>query len=242
MGAIAVNVVSLNETVFEPELSSVLRKLRVKEGTASAGKVEQLLSEAQALARPKALYGVAYVEQRSEDSIGVDGHTFDSRVLRVNLEQAHRVFPYVATCGTELEEWSSSIDDMLESYWADAIKEMALRSAMRALSEHLQRRFRPGRMSRMSPGSLEDWPIYEQRKLFALLGDPEDAIGVRLTDSLIMIPLKSLSGIWFPTEVDFASCQLCSREGCPGRRAPYDETLYDRKYRPGADRMRASTE
>jgi hypothetical protein len=230
-----VNVVSLNEISFKPELGSVLRKLRVKEGTGSAREVEQLLSEAQAVARPKAVYGVAYVEERGEDTVGVGGQTFKSRVLRVNLEPVHRIFPYVATCGTELDDWSSSIDDMLQSYWADAIKEMALRSAMRALSEHLQQRFRPGRMSRMSPGSLEDWPIYEQRKLFALLGDPESTIGVRLTDSLIMVPLKSVSGIWFSTEVDFASCQLCPREICPGRRSPFDETLYDRKYRPGAN-------
>ena len=225
------NLVTLNDIPFKPDLGSVLRKLRVKEGTGSANEVEQLLREAQAVAKPKVLYRVAYVEQRGEDSVQVDGQTFKSRVLRVNLEPVHRVFPFVATCGTELDEWSSSIDDMLQSYLADTIKEMALRSAIRALSEHLQQRFRPGRMSRMNPGSLGDWPIYEQRKLFALLGDPEGAIGVRLTDSLIMVPLKSVSGIWFATEADFASCQLCPREKCPGRRAAYDETLYDRKYR-----------
>ena len=213
----------------------MLQKLRVKEGTGSAGDVARLLKEAQAVAKPKALYRVAYVDQRGEESVDVGGQTFKSRVLRVNLNPVHRIFPYVATCGTELDAWSSSIDDMLDSYWADAIKEMALRVAMDALADHLQQRFRPGRMSRMSPGSLEDWPIYEQRKLFALLGDPEEAIGVRLTDSMIMVPLKSLSGIWFATEVDFTSCQLCSREACTGRRAPYDETLYERKYRAAAD-------
>jgi hypothetical protein len=220
----------LKEIAFEPELGSVLRKLRVKEDTGSARSVERLLQEAEAIAKPKALYGVAYVDQRAEESVEVGGQTFESRVLRVNLDPVHRIFPYVATCGTELDEWSGSIDDMLESYWADAIKEMALRVAMHTLSDHLEQRFRPGRMSRMSPGSLEDWPIFEQRKLFALLGDTEAAIGVRLTDSMIMVPLKSLSGIWFPTEVDFASCQLCPREICSGRRAPYDETLYERKY------------
>jgi hypothetical protein len=220
----------LKEIAFEPELGSVLRKLRVKEDTGSARSVERLLQEAEAIAKPKALYGVAYVDQRAEESVEVGGQTFESRVLRVNLDPVHRIFPYVATCGTELDEWSGSIDDMLESYWADAIKEMALRVAMHTLSDHLEQRFRPGRMSRMSPGSLEDSPIFEQRKLFALLGDTEAAIGVRLTDSMIMVPLKSLSGIWFPTEVDFASCQLCPREICSGRRAPYDETLYERKY------------
>jgi len=46
-----------------------------------------------------------------------------------------------------------------------------------------------------------------------------------------MVPVKSVSGILFPTEESFASCQLCPREVCPGRRAPYDPDLYDAKYR-----------
>jgi len=69
----------------------------------------------------------------------------------------------------------------------------------------------------------------EQRKLFALLGDPVKEVGVELTESCLMIPVKSVSGIWFPAKIDFENCQLCSRENCPGRRAPYDENLA-RKY------------
>jgi hypothetical protein len=173
---------------------------------------------------------MAYVEARGDDHVKVDGHTLTSRVLRVNLEKAHRVFAYVATCGVELEEWSRSIGDVLRRYWADTIKEMALRAAVRALKEELEDRFRPGRTSSMSPGSLEDWPLEEQAVLFSILGNPEGAIGVRLSESLVMVPTKSVSGIRFPTEESFESCQLCPREGCPGRRAPYDPGLYERKY------------
>jgi len=46
---------------------------------------------------------------------------------------------------------------------------------------------------------------------------------VRLTESLLMIPRKSASGIYFPTEVSFSSCQLCPRERCDNRKAGYDE-------------------
>ena len=225
----------LDNISFQPKLDSLMKALHIKEGSSFAAKLEDIAADAQAIAKPKAVYKIAFIESKGDDHVVVDGITLTSRVLRVNLEQVHRVFPYVATCGTEMDEWSSSIDDMLQIYWADTIKEMALRSAMQALSEHLQDRFRPGRMSRMSPGSLADWPLQEQRKLFALLGNPKDAIGVELTESLIMVPLKSVSGICFPTESGFASCQLCPREDCPGRRAPYDATLYDRKYRPGTD-------
>ena len=83
----------------------------------------------------------------------------------------------------------------------------------------------------MSPGSLADWPLQEQRQLFTILGNTWDTVGVRLTDSLLMVPIKSVSGIRFPTESSFESCQLCPRAQCPGRRAPYDAGLYDLKYR-----------
>jgi hypothetical protein len=52
-----------------------------------------------------------------------------------------------------------------------------------------------------------------------------------LTESLLMVPVKSVSGIVFANEEEFASCQLCPREDCPGRKAPYDPGLYERKYR-----------
>jgi hypothetical protein len=74
----------------------------------------------------------------------------------------------------------------------------------------------------MSPGSLEDWPISEQPKLFSLFGDTERSVGVKLTDSLLMIPRKSISGILFPSEEGFVSCRLCPRENCPSRKALYD--------------------
>jgi len=48
---------------------------------------------------------------------------------------------------------------------------------------------------------------------------------VRLNESLLMTPSKSLSGIYFPTEIPFYSCQLCPRKKCPSRKANYDERL-----------------
>jgi len=225
----------LDDIRFQPNMDALKKKLRIRERSSSVEKLERIVNDAQAIARPKALYKIAFIESKGDEHIVVDGITLTSRVLRVNLEQAHRVFPFVSTCGAELDEWSDSIDDMLQSYWADTIKEMALRSATEALGQDLEERFCPGRTGRMNPGSLPDWPIGEQRKLFALLGSPQDAIGVELTGSLIMVPIKSVSGILFPTEVGFASCQLCPRENCVGRQAAYDRTLYDRKYRPGTN-------
>lgn len=212
------------------DTESLFARLRLPADSPYRPEVMRLVHEAQAIARPKGVYGVAYIEEKGEDHVVIDGIRFDSRVLRVNLEEANRVFPQIATCGVELHQWSESIEDVLFSYWADAIKEMALRAAGTAVNAQLEERFRPGKTSRMSPGSLADWPIRQQRPLFDLFGDVEALIGVRLTDSFLMVPNKSTSGIRFPKEGSFESCQLCPRESCPGRRARFDPTLYEREY------------
>lgn len=225
------DVFVLDEIQFRPDVEALKKKLRVRDGGEWGGRFTRLVQEAGVLARPRALYGVAYIDSKSEDSVVVDGITFKSRVLTVNLENTHRVFPYLATCGTELHEWAGAQDDVLQRYYADEIAEAALRQAMAFLREHLYEKFRLGRLSTMSPGSLPDWPIQAQRPLFALLDGADELLGVRLTDGLLMVPSKTVSGLCFPTEQTFASCQLCPRDGCPSRQAPYDATLYDKKYR-----------
>lgn len=223
--------VVLENIPFQLDMAAVHDQLRVREGSSYADALERLAREALTIARPKALYKVALVDEKGDDYVVLDGVRFNSRVLRVNLDGAHRVFPYVATCGTELWDWANALDDTLQRYWADAINEMAVRVALQALDDHLAERYRPGQLSRMNPGSLGDWPIREQRALFKLLGDPHEVIGVQLLKSCLMVPNKSVSGIQFPTEEGFVNCQLCPREDCPGRRAPYDPQLYDSKYR-----------
>jgi hypothetical protein len=221
---------TLNSIPLQFDLEQICRNLRIKEGSEQVGKLKGILVEAQSIGKPKAFCRSAFIESRTDDQVVINGIVFTSRVLRVNLEKIHRVFPYVTTCGSELEEWSRSFDDLLLKYWADVIKETALRTAVKYLQDHLIEHYHLGKVSRMNPGSLADWPLPEQRPLFDLLGSGPGLIGVHLTDSFLMLPIKSVSGIWFPTEMSFESCRLCPRENCVGRRAPYDQNLYNRKY------------
>lgn len=226
--------VVLDHIPFTVDLPAALQALHVAEDGEDAAIVRAMAQQAESIARPRAVYRVCYIDAKADDHIVVEGTQLSSRVLRVNLDTAQRVFAYVATAGMELQEWADGQQDIVEQFWAEGIMLQAVRTAMVALSEHLQERYRPGRLARMNPGSLTDWPLREQRPLFGLLGDVEQQIGVRLTDSCLMVPRKSVSGIQFPTQESFESCQLCGREVCPGRRAPYDPQLFDRKYRQQA--------
>jgi hypothetical protein len=212
-------------------LEPLLKRLHIAPDSPQMEDLQRLVREAEAIGRPRALSGVAFIDERGDDYVVLDGVRFTSRVLAVNLAKVHRVFPFIVTCGTELQTWADALDDMVFSFWSEAIREQALGVAIQALDAALDERFQPGHTARMNPGSLADWPLREQRPLFHLLRDPEAAIGVRLTPSLLMIPTKSVSGLRFATEASFESCQLCPRESCPGRRAAYDSDLYDSRYR-----------
>ncbi|MEG1501114.1 MAG: vitamin B12 dependent methionine synthase, partial [Clostridiales bacterium] len=63
-----------------------------------------------------------------------------------------------------------------------------------------------------------------------LLGEVEKATGVKLAEDLLMVPVKTVSGIRFSLDIDYVNCQLCPREACRGRRAAYDANLYQQKY------------
>ncbi len=221
----------LNSIPVDLEPDKVLKFMRVRGGNQQIeAMVQELVEVARSIAKPKAVYKVAYVDDRDGDTVTIDGVKFTGRVLRVNLDQIERVFPYIATCGAELEAVTIPSGDVMKAYCFDAIKTVILRSATTYLSNRLTEYYALGKMSHMNPGSLDSWPITQQKELFSLFGDVEELIGVRLTKSYVMFPLKSVSGIYFPTEISFESCQLCQREKCIGRRAPYDPQLA-KKYR-----------
>ena len=199
----------------------IAARLRFNPEKAGFKSLDELIAVAQGLMRPQGLYEVAFVEAKSERAVEVAGVTFESPVLRQNLEKANKVFPYVITVGPELERAAVSQGDLLRQYYLEEMANIALEKAAAWLAARLEKRYGVGPLSNMSPGSLEDWPITEQIKLFSTLGDTERTVGVRLTDSLLMVPRKSISGILFPSEEGFVACQLCDRERCQGRKAAY---------------------
>jgi len=228
----------LNSIPVELNLEAVLKRMHVRKRNESIEKnVQELIEVARPIARPKAIYEVSYVENKNEDSLDIGGVRFTSRVLRVNLDKVERVFPYVVTCGRELDEIDIPSTDFIKGYYLDQIKETAVVLARQYFEDYLKRNYALGQISRMAPGAGagDDWPITQQAELFSIFGGRdkvEEQIGVKLTDKFLMIPIKSVSGIFFPTEIKFEACQLCPRERCIGRRAAYDPALV-KKYRAG---------
>jgi hypothetical protein len=215
---------------LEVDFDELCRELRAKPGSEHAEEIRLLVEQAQAIARPKGMYRLGFIEEKDAERIVIAGLPFKSRILRVNVGETQRVFFFIATCGEELDSWAKTRPGMLLRYYADAILEVALRQAFEALEADIQENYRPGQTAVMTPGSLDDFPLSEQLGVFAMLGDPRDSIGVDLNDSFLMKPVKSIAGVMFSTQFNFESCQLCPREGCPNRRSPYQPDLYGERY------------
>jgi len=211
--------------------STILKGCRAENDEEQTGIVLRLAAEARKLAKPKAMVRIVMVEKVDDETVTLDGVTIHSRLVRVNLDKVHRAFAYVATCGAEAEAWSLTLPDMLEQFYADEIKKTLVHTAMTYTREEVQKRFDPhGQLSVMSPGSLKEWPIENQHPLFCVMGDTQTAIGVTLTDSCLMLPSKSVSGLLFSDSTGHVNCIMCPMEVCPGRRAPYDPAHYEKHF------------
>ena len=215
---------------FAVDAHQCFELLRIKPGSRHAFEFRDIFEEAQTVVRPKAAFCVAQVQGRGDTCVDIGGVLFESSILKINLEKSPVVFPFVATCGGELDEFAGSLGGALHRYWADTIQMLALGTAMNMLEEHLKERVSPAELSCMNPGSLEDWPLQQQSRMFDLLGEAAAKIGVSLTESFVLVPLKSVTGIQFVTQEKFMNCQLCPRQNCEGRRAPYEACLYERRY------------
>jgi len=219
----------LTDIPFELDVDALLKKNHVEEDTDDAIEFQSLVDTVGKIGKPKVLYKECFIDEKGTDTISIGDTTFRSHVLRKKLDTVERVFAYIATCGREVDGIELPKGDFLKKYWLDTIKQTLLGFSRGYLNEHLSQKYRIGKTASMQPGSGDTtvWPIEQQKELFSIFGDVESLIGVRLTDSFLMLPNKSVSGIIFPTEIDFKSCQLCHRENCQGRSAPFDKDLWE---------------
>lgn len=215
-------------------LPEAMQALRVQQDY--EGEFRDIFDRCAEIARPK--YCFAEMEASAQaDCTCIGGMRFDSRILRINMQGLERAFPSIITCGREIYEFSRSLNDMLEQFWVDGIAEMLMLRAGELMRREIER-IAGGQIRSMSPGSLGDFPLIEQEKLFHLLGEGPRSIGVELTDRCLMIPHKSASAIYFASDAEYENCMLCLREGCSHRRAAFSETAFMDRYALTGDDVR----
>jgi hypothetical protein len=205
------------------DVARVIKELKLRPGNRRVEKMAaELTDKARAAAHPKGIYRVSRAAVIDRNTVDIDGQRFTSRALSKCLEDQPVVYPLIVTAGRELDDLPVSPDDLMQQYIMDTIKMLILFSASDYLTGHIKTEHSLGRVAALNPGEFDDFPISQQRPLFALFGGAEKQIGVSLTPGGAIKPVKSSSGIVFPNDTGFLSCRLCTQLKCPGRRAAYD--------------------
>lgn len=195
--------------------------------------IQDLLAEAEKIAAPRVLYTVAAVE-KTDGAVLVNGVAIDTPLVVEKLGEKKRCFPYIATCGPELESWSQQFQgDMLLEFWADEVKKLALTRVLAPFFKYVRETYRTGgHLTALNPGSLQGWPLPGQAELFRTLGGNDfvrEQTGVVYTGSFLMLPAKTTSGIAFESEHFYENCQYCPIDNCPNRRAQRLDSVEPRR-------------
>lgn len=210
----------IDDVRVEYDLEALGQRLHLRPAAKPFARLEKLAAEAVTRARPRAAFKMCALEFGPGDEVLVDGTAFKSPLLSENLQGLGRVFPYLATEGTELAEWGRSFSD-LDRILTNALQYEAMSMARNKMENFILEKYGLPQISAMNPGSLTVWPITQQTPLFKLLAPLDEKINVTLLPSFMMKPEQTVSGLFFQTDSKFHNCQLCPREDCPNRKAPY---------------------
>ena len=192
---------------------------------------EYLLSESAQFLRPQFKY-IMLEGSLSDDMMqltlqGPAGPvTFDSgKIICRQLRGAQKYVVFVATVGTGYFQWTDAVkrrDDMFQTYVMDCVGSQIVESVADYMETVLQKEIDPSgfkRTNRFSPGYC-GWHVSEQPKLFSLFSEPKPC-GIELTDSCLMLPVKSVSGIiGIGPDVRYLpyTCGICDKKDCYKRR------------------------
>jgi hypothetical protein len=126
-----------------------------------------------------------------------EGPSFSGHAVARHLAGAQDAVAFVLTLGPALEAEVAALgqrQDLLEAYLLDLAGWAGIEAAVRALRRDLVAALPRARVShRLGPGH-RDWPVTEQRALVSLF-DENDA-PVRLSEHGVLIPFKSISGVF----------------------------------------------
>lgn len=163
--------------------------------------------------------GVLDIEQEAltvQDTVFMIGKTI-ARQLRGAESYAF----FVATAGIEFEQFQHILqqeDDMVKVYIADSLGSIIAEKAADCMEQELAEYIKEKgwkHTNRYSPGYC-GWHVSEQQKLFSLF-PVTSPCGIQLTDSSLMIPIKSVSGVIgigsSVRKLEY-TCGLCTYENC----------------------------
>lgn len=158
---------------------------------------------------------------KAEKSITVNEEIFTIKnIIFSQIKSATEVAFFITTAGATLEQLTGEArrrNDLLQEYVYDIIGSEIAEAAASGLEDHLREEaIKEGKniSMRFSPGYC-GWELTDQKKFFSFF--PANFCGVSLTESCLMRPVKSVSGIIGIGTGSFRKtyrCNICNDQYC----------------------------
>ncbi len=222
-----------------PDTKKILKLLGAETPRSSSHyvnkKIDSFARTSDRLIKPRLTYRVASFTTAGTCLVFENGSTVSSARLSRIMRGCTEAVCFAATVGRGVEERirhcnrrgkyaEASILDAIGSVAAEETAEQFFTDMRRMAARRNQ-----AVTIRFSPGYC-DWPVTDQKDLLGLLDI--ESVGMSLTESCLMQPRKSVSGIFGimkPGSLDtnpalYIPCTDCGKKGCSARRAAYRRT------------------
>ena len=158
-------------------------------------------------------------------SMNVDGILFNiGKIIWAQIRKSEALALFLCTAGDEIGHLSRNLladKDFLKGYIYDIAGSEIVEAAADIMQERLKAEVEKDGLfitNRFSPGYC-GWNVSEQHNLFSLI--PDNFCGISLTESALMIPIKSVSGIigvGRNVKLRPYTCSFCDQKDCIYRR------------------------
>lgn len=183
--------------------------------------IQTLKKEALEICQPRLGYRFLTGSKLDKQHLVVGNYIFKpDYTITKYLQDADIYAILVASVGAELDAWIQEkrlANDIMEAFIADALGSLIVEAivsyGLSSLTEKMKS-YQLNTSNSYSPGYC-GWNVREQQLLFSLL--PHAFCGISLTDSSLMLPIKSVSsliGIGRNIERKPYGCSICQRKDC----------------------------
>ncbi len=185
---------------------------------------KSVIEESHNLLKPAALYRIVKVNKFKQEQVSFEGGIFEGSLVTRAMAGADHLYIAVCTIGGDLDNRVANFmnDNPVMAIALDGAGIAGLRKVSRAVEDIISAEACELGLDlgmRAQPGQ-EGWPIEQQREIFNILTTGK--IGVRLTESCLMLPRKSVSFVIPRGKAlnnSVAPCDFCSkRNRCDWRK------------------------
>jgi hypothetical protein len=188
--------------------------------------IAESITKCKSISRPACGYRILSInkEDTSPESIAIGDIRFNcQKIVTTRLKDTDKIALFSCTIGSEMETYASRCfaeGDAVKGHFADVVASAAVELITDLLHNHIAEimcQLRLGVTNRFSPGYC-GWPVSEQNTLFSFF--PDGFCGIKVTDSSLMLPKKSTSGIIGigpAAKREPYTCNRCSQKECTYR-------------------------